>query len=74
MADDWVVGWNHEADGYRLPTVAEWQLACRADTTGSRYGELDDIGWYAENSGGRIHPVRLNQPNAWGLFDMLDGV
>lgn len=73
-ADDWVVEWDHEADGYRLPTDAEWQLACRAGTTGPRYAELDDIGWYADNSGGRAHPVGQKQPNAWGLFDMLGGV
>ncbi|SJN21566.1 formylglycine-generating enzyme family protein [Luteococcus japonicus] len=72
--DDWVIEWDHEADGYRLPTDAEWQLACRAGTTGPRYAQLDDIGWYADNSGGRAHPVRLKQPNEWGLFDMLGGV
>lgn len=72
--DDWVVSWNHAADGYRLPTDGEWQLACRAGTTGARYAELDDIGWYVDNSGGNIHRVRLKQPNPWGLFDMLGGV
>lgn len=73
-ADDWVVDWDHEADGYRLPTDAEWQLACRAGTTGPRYAELDDIGWYADNSGGSVHPVGLKRPNGWGLYDMLGGV
>lgn len=72
--DDWDVIWNHQANGYRLPTDPEWQVACRAGTTGARYGELDDIAWYATNSGGASRPVRLKAPNDWGLFDMLGGV
>ena len=72
--DAWVVGWRRAADGYRLPTDAEWQVACRAGSSGARYGDLDDIAWYAGNSGGSIHRVRMKEPNAWGLFDMLGGV
>lgn len=73
-ADDWVVTWDHGADGYRLPTDAEWQVACRAGTPGARYGSLDDIAWYADNSGGTVQQVRLKEPNKWGMFDMLGGV
>lgn len=69
--DEWVVTRRPEADGYRLPTEAEWQLACRAGTTGPHYGALEDIAWYAANSGGRLPAVGLRQPNAWGLYDML---
>jgi sulfatase modifying factor 1 len=65
---------DHAADGFRLPTEAEWQHACRAGTTGARYGELDDIAWYRDNSGGSTHDVATKQPNAWGLFDMLGNV
>ena len=73
-ADDWIVAWDQDADGYRLLTDAEWQVACRAGTTGARYGELGDIAWYEGNSGDKVHPVRTKTPNAWGLFDMLGGV
>ncbi|MGV4981200.1 formylglycine-generating enzyme family protein [Streptomyces sp. NRAIS4] len=65
------VEWDASADGYRLPTEAEWEHACRAGTTGPRYGSLDEIAWYAENSDERIHPVGGKTPNAWGLYDML---
>ncbi|MBB2944352.1 hypothetical protein FB565_004081 [Actinoplanes lutulentus] len=63
--------WDRSADGYRLPTEAEWEHACRAGTTGPRYGPLDDIAWHRANSGDRIHPPGGKQPNAWGLHDML---
>ncbi|GIH18551.1 formylglycine-generating enzyme family protein [Rugosimonospora africana] len=65
------VAWDESADGYRLPTEAEWEHACRAGGTGPRYGELDEIGWYRGNSGERIHEVGGRRPNAWGLYDML---
>ncbi|MGG4146785.1 SUMF1/EgtB/PvdO family nonheme iron enzyme [Paenibacillus algorifonticola] len=61
--------WN--ATGYRLPSEAEWQYACKADTSGYRYGELDQIAWYNENSDGVTHRVGQKVPNAWGLYDML---
>ncbi|WP_026923621.1 formylglycine-generating enzyme family protein [Glycomyces arizonensis] len=62
------------ADGYRLPGEAEWEHACRAGTTGPRYGELDEIAWYRGNSGERIHEAGGRRPNRWGLHDMLGNV
>ncbi|WP_423835333.1 formylglycine-generating enzyme family protein [Streptomyces tubbatahanensis] len=70
-ADDDVAEWDASADGYRLPTEAEWEHACRAGTTGPRYGRLDDIAWYRATSGERMHPVGGKQANPWGLYDML---
>lgn len=68
------VAWNGDADGYRLPTEAEWQYACKTGTGGYRYGELDEIAWYQENAEGTAHPVGQKLPNAWGLYDMLGNV
>jgi formylglycine-generating enzyme required for sulfatase activity len=62
------------ANGYRLPTEAEWEYACKAGTTGIRYGDLDDIAWYKANSDRSPHDVGLKEPNAWGLYDMLGNV
>ena len=59
---------------YRLPTEAEWEYAARAGTAGDRYGNLDAIAWYRQNSGGRTQPVGGKTPNAWGLHDMLGNV
>jgi formylglycine-generating enzyme required for sulfatase activity len=68
------VEWDESADGYRLPTEAEWEHACRAGTAGARYGQLDEIAWYRGNSQERMHEVGGRRPNAWGLYDMLGNV
>ena len=61
---------------YRLPTEAEWEYAARAGTTGDYGGTgvLGEMGWYRDNSGGRMHPVALKQPNGWNLYDMHGNV
>ncbi|MFJ8465404.1 formylglycine-generating enzyme family protein [Streptomyces swartbergensis] len=61
-------------DGYRLPSEAEWEHACRAGSEGPRYGPLDEIAWYRGNSEERIRPVGGKRANAWGLHDMLGNV
>jgi formylglycine-generating enzyme len=72
--DDESAALDASADGYRLPTEAEWEHACRAGTAGPRYGCLDEIAWYRGNSDERSHEVGAKEPNAWGLFDMLGNV
>ena len=61
-------------NAFRLPTEAEWEYACRAGTTGDRYGNIDAIAWYYSNSGNTTHIVGQKQANAWGLNDTLGNV
>ncbi|MEA2082687.1 MAG: formylglycine-generating enzyme family protein [Thermodesulfobacteriota bacterium] len=63
-----------EANGYRLPTEAEWEYACRANTTGDHFGNLDEIAWYDKNSGGQPQGVGQKKANDFGLYDMLGNV
>jgi len=66
--------WDVSADGYRLPTEAEWEYACRAGTTGPQYGRLRDIAWTARDEIHGIQPVGRKRPNAFGLSDLLGNV
>jgi formylglycine-generating enzyme required for sulfatase activity len=65
---------NAETNGYRLPSDAEWEYACRAGTRKVRHGKIDQIAWYEENSDNRTHEVGKKEPNGWGLYDMLGNV
>ncbi len=65
--------------GYRLPTEAEWEYACRAGTStrwffGNDVKDLGDFAWFAGNAGGLTHPIKQKKANPWGLFDMYGNV
>lgn len=65
--------------GLRLPAEAEWEYACRAGTrarywSGDLETDLDRVGWYDDNSKGRLHPVGEKEPNPFGLYDMHGNV
>ena len=67
---------NENADGYRLPTVEEWQYAAKGgqDFKYSGSGNLDEVGWYEDNSESKTHPVAQKKPNDYGLYDMSGNV
>jgi formylglycine-generating enzyme required for sulfatase activity len=68
------ITFDPDSDGYRLPSEAEWEYACKAGTAERRYGVLDKIAWYKDNSDGSTHDVGKKEPNAWGLYDMIGNV
>jgi formylglycine-generating enzyme required for sulfatase activity len=65
---------NWNANGYRLPTEAEWEYACRGGTISDFYGTISEIGWTNSNSKNAPNEVGLKLPNSFGLYDMSGNI
>jgi sulfatase modifying factor 1 len=69
---------DYSANGYRLPTEAEWEYACRAGSAGPYdFGgaeKLRQYAWFNENSDQKTHTVGQKKPNAFGICDLYGNV
>lgn len=76
---DQTVSIQRGSNGFRLPTEAEWEYACRAGTQtpwyfGDSADNISDFAWHSDNSNGQAQAVGQKKPNAFGLHDMLGNV
>ena len=67
---------NTNASGFRLPTLEEWKYAASGgeDYIYAGSDDLDEVGWYYDNSDNKTHPVAQKKANGYGLYDMSGNV
>ena len=73
------VSYDPNANGYRLPTGAEWEYAAKGGPANDSYlysgsDDIEAVAWYRDNSGSRTHEVKTKAPNSLGLYDMSGNV
>jgi formylglycine-generating enzyme required for sulfatase activity len=69
------ITFDTQKNGYRLPTIKEWEWAARGGKSSMGYtysgsNDINAVAWYSANAGGATHPVGTKLPNEIGIFDM----
>lgn len=70
------VEWNDSSNGWRLPTEAEWEFVAKGNNNNDFpfNKELNDFGWFSQNSGLKIHPGGRKEANENRIYDMNGNV